>query len=150
MLKRFFDQFAQSSPSTKIAISAVVVVWTMVLGALMAGAVLLLEKPGQAQQPTPGGMTPAIVLEPAAGPPGTTVTVRGEGWTSSHVVLIYLVAPGQTEPPNFAIAGSTADAEGRFTVRFVVPAEPGWQGDGLATVVAQTTEGASPRSSSAW
>jgi PKD repeat protein/uncharacterized protein YraI len=143
MLKRFFDQFAQSSPGTKIAISAVVVVWTMILAAFMAGAVLLLEKPGQAQQPTPGGATPAIVLEPAAGPPGTTVTVRGEGWTSSHVVLIYLVAPGQTEPPNFAIAGSTADADGRFTARFVVPSEPGWEGEGLATVVAQTTEGAS-------
>jgi PKD repeat protein len=142
-IKRFLDQFIQSPTNIKIAAMAVVAVWGLVLVALVVGTILLLERPAQTLPPTPGGGTPAIALEPAAGTPGTTVTVRGEGWTSNHVVLLYLMAPGQTEPPNFAIAGSTADAEGRFTARFVVPSEPGWEDAGLATVIAQTAEGAS-------
>jgi PKD repeat protein len=142
-IKRFLDQFVQSPTNIKIAAMAVVAVWGLVLIALVVGTILLMERPAQTLPPTPGGVTPAITLEPAAGPPGTTVTVRGEGWTSNHVVLLYLMAPGQTEPTNFAIAGSTADAEGRFTARFVVPSEPGWEDAGLATVIAQTAEGAS-------
>jgi PKD repeat protein/uncharacterized protein YgiM (DUF1202 family) len=142
-IKRFLDQFIQSPTNIKIAAMAVVAVWGLVLVALVVGTILLMERPAQTLPPTPGGVTPAIVLEPAAGPPGTTVTVRGEGWTSNHVVLLYLMAPGQTEPPNFAIAGSTADAEGRVTARFVVPSEPGWEDAGLATVIAQTADGIS-------
>ncbi len=142
-IKRLLDQFVQSPTNIKIVAMAVVTIWGLILVALVFGTILLLERPAQTLPPTPGGVTPAITLEPAAGPPGTTVTVRGVGWTSSHVVLLYLMAPGQTEPPNFAIAGSTADAEGRFTARFVVPSEPGWEDAGLATVIAQTAEGAS-------
>ena len=57
-MKRLFDRFASSSTSTKIAIVAAAVVWTLVLAALIAGTALLLERPGQALPPTPGAAIP--------------------------------------------------------------------------------------------
>lgn len=141
MLRRLYDEFSQSSTSVKIAISAVIMVWSLIIVTLIAGAVLFLESPGQAMQPTPGGGVPTISIDPASGPPGTAVTTQGQGWEPGQVVLLYLVAPGQTEAPNFASAGSTADAEGRFTAKFVVPSESDWQNAGLATVVARANDG---------
>jgi hypothetical protein len=143
MLKRLFSQFAQSTASIRIVRSAVVAIWVLVLVALAPGCAL--EIPGQAQSPAPGAGVPEIVLEPSVGSVGTAVTVRGEGWNVGSMVLIYLVAPGETEPPSYAMAGATADAEGRFTVEFVVPSEPGWEGQGLAMVIARASESGRPQ-----
>ncbi len=140
MLKRLYSEFVESPTSIKIAITAVVAVWTAVLMIVIVGAILFMEKPGQALQPTPGAGIPGIMLEPTGGPVGTSVAIQGVGWNPGDMVLIYLVAPGQTEPPSYATAGSVADAEGRLTVRFIVPSEPGWENGGLATVIARTTE----------
>jgi PKD repeat protein len=139
-MKRLFDRFASSSISTKIAIVAVAVVWALIFAVLIAGTALLLERPGQALPPTPGAAIPEIVLEPTAGPMGTSVTVRGEGWNPGSMVLIYLAAPGEIEPPVYALASSVADSEGRFKTGFVIPTESGWETQGLATVIARTAE----------
>jgi PKD repeat protein/uncharacterized protein YraI len=138
MLKRLFSQFAQSTASIRIVRSAVVAIWVLVLVTLAPACAP--EIPGRAQSPAPGAGVPEIVLEPSVGSVGTTVTVRGEGWNDGSMVLIYLVAPGETEPPNYAVAGATVDAEGRFTVEFVVPLAPGWERQGLAIVIARDQE----------
>jgi PKD repeat protein len=139
-IRRLLDRFAASPTSIKIAITAVVLAWTVALAALIAGAILVRERPGQALQPVPDRAIPGIVLEPAAGPPGTSVTVRGQGWEPGSVVLIYPAAPGGAEPPSYAAAGSTADEAGRFTTRLVVPSEPGWANPGQATILARAAD----------
>jgi PKD repeat protein/uncharacterized protein YgiM (DUF1202 family) len=144
MIRRFFDDFSKYSASTKVALVAVVAIWTAIAATLVVGAVLLLERTGQAQQSTPGGLTPTITLEPTSGPPGTVITVRSDSWEPGQVVLIYLLPPGQTELPNFASAGSTADDTGRFNATVVIPSGPEWQSPGAATLVARVAgDGAS-------
>jgi PKD repeat protein len=139
-IKRLFERFASSSASVKIAIVAVAAVWALVFVALIGGVALLLERPGQALQPTPGADMPKIILEPTDGSIGISVTVRGEGWDSGSIVLIYLVAPGEPEPPVYAAASSVANSEGRFVMGFVVPSEPGWENQGVATVIARAAD----------
>ena len=139
--KGLINRLTRSSVSIRIATLAVLVVWGMVLIALLAITFLLLEQPTHTLPPTPGGTIPKITLEPAAGPPGATVRVKGEGWVPGSMVFIYLKAPGETELPSYAVAGFNADAMGRFTTGFVVPSGPGWENQGLATVVAQVAEG---------
>ncbi|NIN65164.1 MAG: hypothetical protein GTO63_10780, partial [Anaerolineae bacterium] len=140
-IKGLFNRLTQSSISIKIATLAVIMVWGMVLIALLAVTFLLLEQPTHTLPPTPGGTIPTITLEPAAGPPGTTVRVQGEGWAPASMVLIYLMAPGETELPSYAVAGFNADALGGFTTGFVVPSGPGWEDQGLAMVVAREAVG---------
>lgn len=140
-IRQHFDEFLQGSSIIKIATIAAVSVWSLVLVALIAGVVLVMEIPGQSQSITPAPTTPAIILEPTNGPPGTTITIRGEGWTPDDLVLIYLMAPGETEPASYAIAGNTADVTGQFVTGFVVPSEAAWAKQGIATVIARTTQG---------
>ena len=140
-IKSLLNQFASSSTKVKIAIAATMVIWVTIFVAVIAGTIFMLtERPGEAQQPTPYGSIPAIVLEPTSGPVGTPVTVRGEGWNAGSMVLIYLMAPGETEPPVYAVASSVADSEGRFTTGVVVPSEPRWENQGLATVIARAAD----------
>jgi hypothetical protein len=140
-IKRLLDQFTSSSTSIKIATAATLTIWATIFVALIAGTIFLLtERPGEAQQPTPDGSTPAIVLEPTAGPVGTSVTVRGEGWNAGSMILIYLVAPGEMETTSYAVAGPIADLEGRFTAGFVFPPEPRWEDRDLATVIARAAD----------
>ncbi|UCC89087.1 MAG: SH3 domain-containing protein, partial [Anaerolineales bacterium] len=136
-----WDRWAQTPPSVKIAIMGVLVIWATIVAALVAGVVLLRPGAEQALQPTPEMVIPKIALEPAAGPVGAPVTVRGEGWPAGGTILIYLVPPGETERPSQATSSATADAQGRFTIQFWIPREPGWETQGLAVVIAQTTEG---------
>jgi PKD repeat protein len=139
-IKNLLEQLT-SSTNVKIATVATIVIWVTILVAVIAGTIFMMtERPGKALQPTPDGSIPAIVLEPTSGSVGTPVTVRGEGWSAGSMVLIYLVAPDETEPPVHAVASSVADSEGRFTTGFIVPSEPGWQNQGLATVIARAAD----------
>jgi PKD repeat protein len=140
-VKGLFNRLTQSTISIKLATLSVIVVWGMVLIALLAVTFLLLEQPSHTLLPTPGGSTPTIRLDPGTGPPGTTVRVQGEGWTPGSMILIYLMAPGETELPSYAVAGFNADALGRFTTGFVVPSGLGWESQGLAMVTAREATG---------
>jgi PKD repeat protein len=139
--RNFFDQLGQSSTATTLALVVVVVVWTLVFLAIIGGIIFFVERPIQAQQPATSVPTPVISVEPTVGPGGTTVTIHGQGWAPGTRVSIYLLAPGQTQIPNFASAGATADTQGQFTVSVVIPSEDGWQTAGTATIIAQTTGG---------
>jgi PKD repeat protein len=142
-IEGLYKRLAQNPTSIRLATLAVIAVWGVALVALVALVVLLTEQPGQTMPPASDGTMPAISLNPAAGGPGSTVGVQGEGWEAGSLILIYLVAPGQTETPSYAVAGMNADALGRFTTGFVVPSGPGWEKQGLATVVARVAEGGS-------
>jgi len=141
MIKQFLREFAQSSTPIKIVAIAVVMVWGMVLVTVVAASLLLMERPGQALPSTPGAGEAAISLEPGSGGPGTHVTVQGEGWKPNEMVLFFLTAPGQSVAPNYAVAGSTADAQGRFTAQFAIPEEADWQTRGVGTLTARVTTG---------
>jgi PKD repeat protein len=141
-LREFFDQIRQSSPGTLVALAAVVVVWVFVLAMIIAGIVFYFERPNLAQPPAPGAATaPAIVVEPTAGPAGTTVVVTGQGWAVGSRLSIYLLAPGQTQIPNFATAQATADAQGQFATAIAIPLEGDWLAPGTAQVVAEVAGG---------
>jgi hypothetical protein len=139
-IKSLLDQFASASTSIKIATAAAIVIWALVFVALIAGTIFILEGPGETAQPTPGESTPSIALEPTAGPIGTSITVRGEGWNAGGMVVIYLMAPGERETPVYGVAGSVADLEGRFAASFVFPSEPRWENRKLATVIARAAD----------
>jgi uncharacterized protein YraI len=141
MIKQFLREFNQSSPAIKIVAIAVVLVWGMVLVTVLAASLLLLERPGAALPSTPGAGQAAISLEPGSGSSGTLVTVQGEGWKPNEMVLFFLTAPGQSVAPNYAVAGSTADAQGRFTAQFAIPEEADWQTRGVGTITARVTTG---------
>jgi uncharacterized protein YraI len=138
--KNFFDQISQSSQGIQAGLLAVVVVWSMVFLVIIAGVIFLLERPSQAQQLKLGTGTPYIVLDPTSGLPGSNVLVQGEGWTPGDRISIYLLAPGQTELPGFALAGGTADAQGQFSVTIVIPSHDGWQNPGAATVYTRSDQ----------
>ena len=70
-LKRFFNEFKQSSPSVRIIIIILVMIWGLVLASFIGVSFLYMERLGQASEITPSGEIPTIVLEPTAGVPGT-------------------------------------------------------------------------------
>jgi hypothetical protein len=140
------DRNDKGPAGIKVALTATVAVWTAVVVILIAGVVWLLERPSQALQPIQGANIPQVILEPDTGASGTEVIVRGWGWTPGRPILVFLVAPGQSQPPSYATSSAIADAQGRFTAGFVVPSDPGWQSPGQATVIVRDSEdGASAR-----
>ncbi|MGQ9794372.1 MAG: PKD domain-containing protein [Anaerolineae bacterium] len=125
----------------KLIVIVVVTVWALVVIAAVLVAVLVVSRIGLARPPEVLTGVPTITVEPTSGPPGTSVTVRGENWTPETMVLIYLLAPGETALPSYAMAGNLTDAQGRFDTQFTIPSEAKWRTPGVATVVAQVIGG---------
>jgi hypothetical protein len=148
-MKRLLSEISESSSGVKIATAAVVGVWSLVVLALVVVLVLFVEQPGQAQPPqAPVAGVPTIGVEPPAASAGSTLAVRGSGWTPGGLVLIYLAAPGQAEPPSYAAASVAADTQGSFSITLMLPADPNWQTQGLARVIARSAvDGASAEAS---
>lgn len=137
-LNDLFYQFQQSSWTTKLIIGLVGLIWAIVLIGLLGLGILMWDRPAQALQPTPGSLLPAIYVDPATGSAGSSVTVRGEGWTAGSMVLLYLSAAGET--PSYALASAVVDGQGRFSTNLIIPAEGQWLSSGLATVLAKTQD----------
>ncbi|MBI1878993.1 MAG: hypothetical protein HYR94_12375, partial [Chloroflexi bacterium] len=136
--KELWVRFTSSPPSIKLALVAVIVIWTIAsLMFIFTMIFFYLEQSGQALEPTPGVAEPVVALEPASGSPGTLVTVRGEGWPADNTVLIFLRRPDEPDLPPFAVAGGIIGSEGRFTTGFIFPTEPRWQGQNQAIVLAR-------------
>ncbi|MCK6629742.1 MAG: PKD domain-containing protein [Anaerolineae bacterium] len=134
-----FNQFQQSSWTTKLIIGLFGLIWTIVLVTLLGLGILFFASPSQALQPTPGGSGPSLVLDPATGSAGSSVTVRGEGWQPGSMVLLYLAAAsGNT--PDYALASAIVDATGRFTAPLIIPADGLWRSSGTATVLARSDD----------
>lgn len=137
-IKQLSQQFTQSSPIVKLALVSLAFVWALVIVALVIGAVLVLEQPSQALQPTPGSGAPAITLSPASGSAGSSVTVSGENWPAGSTVLVYLSETGQ---PDYALASALVDDTGSFTTGFIVPSTGSWTTSGPALVIARSSVG---------
>jgi PKD repeat protein len=137
-LNDLYDQFQQSSPLTKLLIGLLGLIWTVVLVGLLGVGILLFASPSRALQPTPGAAAAAIILEPATGSAGSSVTVRGQGWTPGSMVLLYLSSGSETA--NYALASAIVDAEGRFSTNLIIPFDSQWATPGTATVVAKTQD----------
>jgi len=135
-LKRFFNEFKQSSPSIRIIIIILVMIWGLVLASFIGVSFLYMERLGQASEIAPSGKIPAIVLAPTVGVPGTPITVQGEGWPAGSQVLLYLTTPDSAQIPAYAIAKPTADEQGRFTESFVLPDDSDWENQTVATIIA--------------
>ncbi len=125
----------------KLIVLAVVTVWGLVVIAAVLVAVLVVSRIGLARPPETVTGIPTITIEPTAGPPGTSVTVRGENWPSETMVLVYLLAPEETALPSYAMAGNLTDTQGRFDTQFTIPSDAKWRTPGVATVVAQVVGG---------
>ncbi len=83
---------------------------------------------------------PELFALPAAGGPGTTVAVSGANWSPSDTVYIYLVDPTGVQP-EYPVASSIVEADGRFTASFVFPYASPWatMPSVLLTAVSTTT-----------
>lgn len=137
-LNNLYYQFQQSSTLTKLIIGALGLIWTLVLVALLGLGILMFASPSQALQPTPGVGAPTIVLEPATGSAGSSVTVRGEGWAPGSMVLLYLSSGSETQ--NYALASALADTQGHFATNLIIPFDSQWAIPGTATVIAKTQD----------
>jgi hypothetical protein len=95
------------------------------------------EKSGQAQIDPEGTELPVILLEPAAGPAGSFVTIWGEDWPADDTVLVYLLAEDQTKIPDYAIANAVTDGNGRFVTGVTLPSGPLWDNQETITIIAR-------------
>ncbi|MFP3895997.1 MAG: GerMN domain-containing protein [Anaerolineales bacterium] len=89
--------------------------------------------------PQPTSPSPTVTIFPTSGPPGTKITVKGEGWPSNTEIQLGV---GQKEASTEASYDAQITADGSFTKTLIIPksAEPGqhW-------VVEGTTETSSPK-----
>ncbi|MDH3675833.1 MAG: PA14 domain-containing protein, partial [Anaerolineae bacterium] len=124
----------------KLPIIILLAVSLIVLLSFITGCRTIWERTSQAQLLDPDTAIPAITLEPAAGMVNTPVTIFGRGWSPDSSVLIYLAASDETEIPGYAVASAIADAEGRFNVTVVIPADSRWESSALVKVIARTAD----------
>lgn len=145
-IKTFYSQLSQSPTKIKLALTAALVAWGMLCMIPLAGDFFFVwpERAGQTSGIRSGPSTPVIALEPASGSAGTPVTVRGEGWPAGSLVFIYLTAPDEIEIPDYPIAKSITDFEGRFMAHFVFPRRDHWENQDWAMVIARTDDGGLP------
>lgn len=83
----------------------------------------------------PAAQSPAIELEPFAGPATSSVTVKGIGWQAGNEVLVSVEDQGQL----YQVANTVVQGEGDFSVSFFVP--DFWKNHTTVTVVAQAVDG---------
>jgi PKD repeat protein len=103
------------------------------------------QEPTSVSSPTavvePTSAAAAIVLEPAAGPVGTTITIQGEGWNAGSTVLIYLLPSAEAQDLGDAVSGAVVGPGGQFTTSFVLPSDGQWEGAEQAIVIARAADG---------
>ena len=130
----------QLTERTVLAILLVLLIWAITLLATAMLVFFYAERSGQALIQTPAETIPHIVLDPAAGPLDTYITVRGEGWQPGSTVSIYLLTADAMQLPAFAVAAPMANADGQFTTGFLLPFAPGWADQEQVLVVARTAD----------
>ncbi len=76
-------------------------------------------------------------LEPAAGAPGTIVTVAGAGWQAGETVLVYLVEADSGRTDGVIYASAEADPSGQMEITFRYPQAGPWAEREIAIVTAR-------------
>jgi len=95
---------------------------------------------GPAAAPTlaGGGTSNAIItVNPAAGSPGATVAIQGQGYPANSRVVISLIPK---DPPNFALNSAIADANGQFSAEIIVPSDSRWLDESPVPVLAEAVD----------
>lgn len=88
---------------------------------LTLAALLLL--PVYSAVASDGGVGFRIAVSPSSGPPGTPITVTGQGALVGLPVQVMLVVNGQTGEGALTVAQVEPDASGNFTAVVTVPAD---------------------------
>jgi hypothetical protein len=103
--------------------------FTFLLGVVVVAAIALLAiliwNSQAAPEPAPPE-TPSLLLDPAAGLPGSVITVRGVGWQAGEPVLVYLVETESGATDGVVYAGASADPEGRISISLPYPQTGLW------------------------
>ena len=131
----------QSFQLRTLVIVLLLLIYTLVLIAVAIFGLSYAEQRSQALNPTPGSISPIIVLEPANGSAGTPVTVVGQGWPPDSLVLIYVTSLEETQLPAYAAAGARIDPEGRFSVGLIPAPEADLAGQTRVLVLARAEDG---------
>lgn len=116
-----------------------VITGAVILAGLLAGVYLFVLGPEPPPE-TPIVRIPGFTVEPKLGRPGTPITVSGQGWQPNSTVNIYLMAPDDTQFPGQQVASAAVDPQGNFAISFTFPAEPRWESQRLATVIAKQAD----------
>lgn len=99
------------------------------------------EKTSHALEATPRGTVLALVLEPAAGPVDTIITIHGEGWPADQPVLVYLTAPDETKLPSYAVANAVVDQAGHFTTALLLSPQWLWEDQEQVIITVRAGDG---------
>lgn len=139
-MKKLFYRLIQSIQNNPLAVLLILLSWAVTVFAVAGLIFLYSENQSQGLEPTPETPIPVITVNPASGPLDTQVTVSGQGWQPNSNILIYLTTPDESNLPVFAVAGTTADANGQFQVSFFLADEPRWAAQTNVLILARTGE----------
>ncbi|MCB0193976.1 MAG: PKD domain-containing protein [Anaerolineae bacterium] len=141
-IKPYLNNFTRGSRAYNIMLVLVIVLWAITL--IVVGRFLFLfieQSHSQAQLSPTEQPIASIIVEPAVGIVGSSMTVRGSEWPTATTVLLYLTAPDDDNIPTYAVTEATADANGNFTATFVLLPETRWANQKSATVIAHAKDG---------
>ncbi len=141
-IKERFNQFMQGTIDTKVAVSALLLIWIVAVVAI-AGVILFfpLEQTGQALQPTPTEAVPTLFLEPISGPSESTITLQGKGWPAERRLFIHWSAPrAEGELSAEPIADIVTGPDGTFELSLTLPPLSDEIQTGTALIVALASD----------
>ncbi|MCB0209148.1 MAG: PKD domain-containing protein [Anaerolineae bacterium] len=140
-IKSHLDNLTRSSTTYNIMLVMVIVLWIITLIVVGRFLFLFIEQSSQAQLPPAEQPIASIVVEPAVGIVGGSMTVRGSNWPTNRAVLLYLTAPDEDTIPAYAVTETTTDANGNFAAPFVLLPETRWANQKSATIIAHMKDG---------
>ncbi len=136
-----FAKIIYSLQNNRLAVLLILLSWAFAIFAVVGFVFLSAAYQSQGLSATPQTTVPIITIEPASGSLNAYITVRGQGWPANNNVLLYLTAPDEPNPPAFAVAGATADADGRFVVGFLLEESPRWAEKSYLLLLAHPEQG---------
>ena len=139
--RTLMEELNQNPRTYRLAIVVVLLVWVVAIVAIVGVLSLYLETPSQALAPPTSEPIPEIMIEPAAGPVGSALTVQGRNWPAGVEVMVYLTAPDETTIPVFAVASVSVEPDGQFVATFSLLPETRWQTQKAAHIIAQSEDG---------
>ena len=91
--------------------------------------------------PEPGAITqvldPRISIEPTTAQPGEIVAVTGSGWQADETIYLNLEAVQDGQELSTIIAVAKTNADGDFTISFILPSDAQWTAQPEVTLAAR-------------